>query len=59
MSSLAQLKPQPTSEDLYEKLVVEGSIIPAKRKLSELGPPPPIQLDKPLSRLLEIDRSEG
>lgn len=59
MSSLAQLQPLPTSEDLYEKLIVEGSIIPAQRKLSELGPPPPIRLDVPLSRLLEIDRSEG
>ena len=49
----ARIVPAATSDELWDRLVAEGRVIPAKRDWRELPPPAePEPGDKPLSEIL-------
>jgi prevent-host-death family protein len=55
---VALLTPIPARADPIGRLVAEGRVTPAKRRLEELGPPLEVELERPLSDVLEELREE-
>jgi prevent-host-death family protein len=55
---VAILTPLPERAATMARLVAEGRLTPASRDLSELGPPVRVELEKPLSVLLDELRED-
>jgi len=56
---VAQLRPVPAPTSVYERLIAEGKITPARKPLSTLPPPPPLPPGaEPLSETLRKMREE-
>lgn len=55
---VAILGPLPRETSVLDRLIAEGKVIPPRIDFDSLGPPPNIPVEVPLSRLLEMDRSE-
>jgi prevent-host-death family protein len=55
---VALLAPLPERADPISRLAAEGRVTPAKRRLEDLGPPLEIELERPLSDLLEESRED-
>lgn len=56
--AVALLAPLPERATLRERLITDGSLLPAKRDLAELTAPPPASLVMPISQALEEEREE-
>jgi prevent-host-death family protein len=55
---VALLAPLPERADVISRLAADGRITPASRRLGEHGPPLEIELEHPLSELLEESRED-
>jgi prevent-host-death family protein len=55
---VALLAPLPERADAIARLAAEGRVTPATRRLEDLGPPLQIELEHPLSELLEESRED-
>lgn len=55
---VALLTPLPERMSPRERLIAEGKLIPGRGKLEDLGPPLKIELEKPLSEILEEQRED-
>jgi prevent-host-death family protein len=55
---VALLTPLPERADPIARLAAEGRITPATRRLEELGPPLDVELERPLSDILEELRED-
>jgi prevent-host-death family protein len=55
---VALLTPLPERADPIARLVAEGRVTPATRRLEDLGPPLEVDLERPLSDLLEESRED-
>ena len=55
---VAALVPLPEHTGSLDRLAAEGRIIPARLRLGELGPPPDISAELPISEALQEQRSE-
>jgi prevent-host-death family protein len=56
---VALLTPIPERADPIARLVAEGRVTAARRSLDELGPPLDIELERPLSEVLEELREDS
>lgn len=56
---VALLTPIPERADPIARLAAEGRITPARRRLEELGPPLEVELERPLSDVLEELREDS
>jgi prevent-host-death family protein len=56
---VARLSPLPKGETLIDRLIAEGKMTPATRKLRDLPPPlPPIPGARPLSEIIDEMRED-
>jgi prevent-host-death family protein len=55
---VALLAPLPQRGDPISRLAADGRVTPAKRRLEDLGPPLEIELERPLTDLLEESRED-
>lgn len=55
---VALLTPLPERADPIARLAAEGRVTPATRRLEELGPPLRVELERPLSEILEELRAD-
>ena len=55
---VALLTPLPERADPIARLAAEGRVTPATRRLEELGPPLRIELERPLSEILDELRED-
>jgi prevent-host-death family protein len=56
---VALLTPIPEHADPIARLAAEGRITPAKRRFEELGPPLDVELERPLSDVVEELREDS
>ena len=56
---VAMLGPLPGHGSTLERLVAEGRVVPARLDLADLGPPPPLPVEMPISEALAAQREEG
>lgn len=55
---VALLTPLPKLDSRRGRLIADGKLIPARGRLSDLGPPPPARVSGPISEALEAERDE-
>jgi prevent-host-death family protein len=55
---VALLTPLPERASVRDRLIAEGKLIPARRRLADLGPPPRVRVSRSVSRALEEEREE-
>jgi prevent-host-death family protein len=55
---VALLTPIPERADAIARLAAEGRVAPPRRPLDDLGPPVDVELDRPLSDVLEELRGD-